>query len=463
MTSAPSDDYLERVKAEIRAEAELARARTPLPRHEPPPREQASSPTSDGIDRSRLDYSIGELVASEHRAFLDDAFRALLKRPPDDAGSTLQVRVLAAGGSKAEVLGNLRWSPEGRRIATRVPGLRPRYLLAKATRVPVLGYFLEWMLAFAGLPLLLRHQRAAATALAARFEDAADVQRGHEDAMEALRTAHAVGLADHGAQIDGLRHDIARMLKRLDELEGRSARLEARATAVERSAATTAQALPDLRHHVHAVNHWVASVQSSLGELEDHASADRRHADALFGSIAESPAHADARLARHAHWSGILASRLPGAARVLDLGSGDGAWLASLRAHGIMASGVEANGALASRVRSDGAVIAQGDPLAALEHCADASLDAVCIARDLLDAGAADAASYLRHSLRTLKAGGTVLVRLEPTPADRLGARPDAIPDASAWTALLDAAGFMAASAAPSHGSIAVFAQCPDA
>ncbi len=72
--------------------------RDPLPRRDPPPRAtQARRPAFDeGIERERLDYAIGELTGPHYRAFLDQAFRALLKRPPDEAGSELQIHLLVA-------------------------------------------------------------------------------------------------------------------------------------------------------------------------------------------------------------------------------------------------------------------------------------------------------------------------------------------------------------------------------
>ncbi|HEX5125053.1 MAG TPA: hypothetical protein VFV97_17545, partial [Rhodanobacteraceae bacterium] len=107
-----SDSYLERVKAEIRAEADTARQRAPLPRREAPPPRSTPTVSQDGtIDRARLDYAIAELTGEHYTAFVDRAFRALLKRPPDEPGLDAQVRLLAAGAPKAEILGNLRYSP----------------------------------------------------------------------------------------------------------------------------------------------------------------------------------------------------------------------------------------------------------------------------------------------------------------------------------------------------------------
>ncbi|HEY0232369.1 MAG TPA: methionine biosynthesis protein MetW [Dokdonella sp.] len=457
MSSSPQDDYLERVKTEIRAEAEIARARDPLPRHDPPPRAaQAQRPAFDeGIERGRLDYAIGELTGPHYRAFLDQAFRAVLKRPPDEAGSELQIRLLAAGASKAEVLGNLRWSPEGRRVGTRVRGLLPRYALAKLVRVPLLGYFVEWGLAFAGLPLLLRHQRAADTSSAARFSALDEAQTSTRRGLDELRASHAALDAEHDRRSDAMRADIGRMLLRLDALEEQARTLEARAVA-------SAHEAIELRHYVHAANHWITSLQRSLGDLEDAAASGRERADALAASIDVGAEEASARGARHASWSAVLATRLPAGARMLDLDSGDGAWLGALAARGVAASGVEANAALVARAQRQGLAIALGDPLAVLMRCADGDLDGLSLTATTLARDEADIATLLGEARRVLKPGGQLLLRCELEP-HRLVLADVALDAAQQSGALLAAAGFVAPTNLPAHRAHAVLAQRPAA
>lgn len=446
MSSQPNDDYLDRVKAEIRADADLARTREPLPRRPPPPVRHAG-PCDDGIERDRLDYGIGELTGPHYRAFIDHAFRALLKRAPDDASADRQIRLLAGGAGKAEILGNLRWSPEGRRVGTRVRGLLPRYALAKLTRVPVLGYFVEWGIALAGLPMLLRHQRAADTSMAARFGDIADAQRDHAQRLAELG-------AEHDRRSEAIRADIQRALSRLDDLERRAATAEGRLDA-------TTHEMIALRHHVHTVNHWVASVQGSLEDLEDAQREARARADAFAAAVAETPQQAAARAARHTLWAGELAAGLPPAAQLLDLGSGDGAWLEALRALAIDAGGVEANEALAVLAQQRGQPVAAGEPLAALARCADVALDAITFAHDLLQADAGAAGDVLAQCMRVLRPAGCLLLRIEPVPY-RLAIAGAFDADAYARAAgLLAAAGFGAARPLAAAGGCALLARRP--
>ena len=425
-----NDSYLERVKAEIRAEADAARMRAPLPRKEAPPPRRAESLSHDGtIDRARRDYTIAELTGEHYTAFVDGAFRALLKRPPDEPGLEAQVRLLAAGAPKAEVLGNLRYSPEGRTIGTNVQGLMPRYALAKLGRVPVVGFVLNWLIAFAGLPMLLRHQRAADTRNAAQFQDAQ---------LQAGRIADDV--RGTNARLDGVRSELGDANARLGELKGafdqRVGTLEARVGENESRLAD----VPSLRHYVHAVNHWLVSLQSAIDGIEGASDANKAYTDSLIAAIYDASEVAAARGARQAAWIEALRGRLGGSARVVDLGSGDGSWAAMLAGLGADVAGFESNGVLAQRARERGLNVAAGDPLTALTRCNDASLDAVTVS----GAATGDAfATLLSESARALKPGGWLLITAgEPRRLGDLGGARIGVLDRPIATAMFGAAGF---------------------
>ncbi|HEY6894778.1 MAG TPA: class I SAM-dependent methyltransferase, partial [Rhodanobacteraceae bacterium] len=414
---------------EIRAEADAARLRAPLPRKEAPPARRAEAISHDGtIDRARRDYTIAELTGEHYTAFVDAAFRALLKRPPDEPGLEAQVRLLAAGAPKAEVLGNLRYSPEGRTIGTNVRGLLPRYALAKLARVPGVGFVINWLIAFAGLPMMLRHQRAADTRNAAQFQDA---------------QAHAGRLADDvrgtNARLDGVRSELGEANARHAELKGafdaRVGTLEARVGESE----SRLSDVPSLRHYVHAVNHWLVSLNAAIDGIEGASDTNKAYADALIAAIYDASEVAAARGARQAAWIEALRGRLGAGARVVDLGSGGGDWAALLAGIGADVAGFESNGVLARRSRERGLNVAAGDPMTALARCADASLDAVTIS-----AAPADAfATLLAESARALKPGGWLLIAAgEPRRLADLGNASSGVFDRPVAAAMLGAAGF---------------------
>jgi SAM-dependent methyltransferase len=79
------------------------------------------------------------LLELDGLAFVDAAYRTILARAPDDAGVAYFMREMAAGRSKVMLLGQLQRSAEGRSAGRVVPGLRRRYVMQRAYRVPVLG------------------------------------------------------------------------------------------------------------------------------------------------------------------------------------------------------------------------------------------------------------------------------------------------------------------------------------
>jgi len=73
--------------------------------------------------------SLRHLLSLDDHAFLEAAYVTLLRRPPDEAGQLHYLSRLASARSRPRVLGELRYSAEGRLVGAVLPGLRRRYLL----------------------------------------------------------------------------------------------------------------------------------------------------------------------------------------------------------------------------------------------------------------------------------------------------------------------------------------------
>ncbi len=99
---------------------------------------------------------IEALMGLDDSIFIQTAYAALLNRRPDEAGLRHYSAELAAGRSRIMVLGELRYSDEGRRVRTPVPNLRRRFLLHRLYRIRVLGRVLRTLTGVAALPGLLR-------------------------------------------------------------------------------------------------------------------------------------------------------------------------------------------------------------------------------------------------------------------------------------------------------------------
>ena len=94
------------------------------------------------------------------RDLINATYEILLGRSPDATGMDHFMRVLARGEDKAIVVGSVAYSAEGRRLGVRVPGLLPRFAVAAAQRVPVVGALVGWGVALLTLHSQQRHLRA---------------------------------------------------------------------------------------------------------------------------------------------------------------------------------------------------------------------------------------------------------------------------------------------------------------
>ncbi|HEU4662976.1 MAG TPA: hypothetical protein VFS55_02975 [Dokdonella sp.] len=394
MNSDRNDEQLEQVRGEIRAAAATLRDRPRLP-----PSAPAVASGVDGIEPARRRYRIAELTDPPYDAFVEHAFRAVLKRAPTPAEAAAQLALIGRGTSKAEVLGNLRWSVEGRRQRVAVGGLLPRYLVAKLGRVPLLGYLVEWGHALMALPLLARQLRAADAAISAG--DAALAARLQPRIDELQDLVNGLGLA---------RDELVRSL---DALDGR---LRAHATAAETVLGDLARRQYELegarkdelefvRRRVYVMNRWFEALQGALAEVETAAGRRDASARAFEARTCEAIATADpAREARLDRWFDALDRACFAGARVVTIGDDPG-WNARLASRDVAAA------ALATPRAGDAAALR--DAFARVEDGALAAL-AVLAFPALLRAMAAD--EFVDAATRLLRADGCLLIGFAAEP-----------------------------------------------
>lgn len=387
MNSEP-EEQLDRVRSEIRADAEAARRQAPLP-----PRTvvvaEAVRDTASSVER----VTIAELASLSGPTFVDQAFRRILKREPDPVGFERQMAALAAGANKIEVLGDLRFSAEGRRTGVDVPGLAPRYFLGKLGRMPILGAFVRWLIALASLAHILRHQRATEASLAVQFgETRAALHAGEQRDAEhrEMLNASAVAMTELSERLNGLS-------ERIGQVESYARGLDA--------------AVTELRGLTLAMNHWTVQLRQCVEAIESAESERRAREDETSAALIERMRGLDTdRLRRMDAWTSELARRLSGKGRVLDV-CGDPKWFDALALDGWNVSAIETNSVLHRRARDDGRDVTLGDPVALMARIADASLDAVSFAADrVLDD--VTVVEIVREALRIVKPRGVLLIDL---------------------------------------------------
>jgi len=403
MTPENTNADIERAKDEIRAEAARLVDRPRLERIDPRARMSAGS---DGIDRAKQHYRIGELTDLHHVAFVDHAFRALLKRFPDSAEAGAQLRLLASGASKPEVLGNLRYSTEGRRVNVRVDGLFPRYAMAKLRRVPVIGYVIDWALTLAGLPLIVRHQRATEALFAAGDHAAAEADRALAARIEQLAATDTA------------------LREWLNGLQIATSNLETGQRAIADAINSSSKLLNDrydemafLRQRLYSLNHWGHSLTQAFARIDEVAQARATERDAFAARTALLALDADrARAVRNEAWLRELAARLPTNAEVMSLAAGSD-WCAALGTHGARVLSIEPNRTLAEAFARSGVTVDRVQAAEALRRIEDASLDALTILALPSVLRHMPLADLLAEARRVLRAGGSLLFAFAREPA----------------------------------------------
>ena len=92
--------------------------------------------TPASIDMSLKHYKLDELLQYDDHEFIWNAYRALLKREPDETGfKGFLERVRSGKRTKIDVLASIRYSPEGRRNSVSIDGLLSKTLVNKAVRL----------------------------------------------------------------------------------------------------------------------------------------------------------------------------------------------------------------------------------------------------------------------------------------------------------------------------------------
>ncbi|WP_395788870.1 methyltransferase domain-containing protein [Aquimonas sp.] len=321
------ESTLLRVRAELeRRRAAAVSARASTADEIPYPGGSASSAAAALEWLQRREFRLDELLTPHDSEFVASAYRALLKRAPDYEGARNFLGQLRSGQlSKGEVLGRIRFSPEGRMHGVRVRGLLPVLVFHSASRWPVVGYPLRLFSWLLRLPVLVRHFQALeahshgiearlgeALASAAARMDAQAVELDRLSAQllaaQALAAEHlieaqqqaaaaAVGL---NARIDRLQRESEQQLaslqsesallahafsqidpaRRAAQIESRLAELDARQT----------QQLDELRTALSTLHGEGLALSESMVSLQSAASAQERRLQELQAGKEQSHA-----------------------------------------------------------------------------------------------------------------------------------------------------------------------------
>ena len=343
------------------------------------------------------------LMALQGADFVRHAYLELLGREPDERASFYTAALLEGRLTKFEILGGVRFSGEGKAIGREVLGLRPRVLLSRGYRVPVVGRLLRIGAAVAGLPALLRHLQ--------RLEQSFVGVTARTDRLLAASEAAAVaeGRARTAAE--------AEVRARVQALEKVFAGLpDARALVGEAVARQrdrgdlTDDAVVSLADRLDALEAAVSGAAERLNRLTNPA-ADHSLDDLYVAFEDRFRGARDEIKERQAAYLPLLRECGAGAPErpILDVGCGRGEWLDLLRDHGLAARGVDLNEAMVELCRGLGLDAAAGDAIEHLRAVPTASLGAVTGFHIIEHLPFKVFVQLLDESLRALASGGVIV------------------------------------------------------
>ena len=224
----PGHDAVRPLSAdELRTIFENTLDRQPQPHRQPSGAAESEAAATPSVSGPALDLS--DMAALDDQAFLDRAYHAILRRPPDEAGNRHYLSALTSGESRIRILGELRYGVEGRAVGCTVPGLRRRFLVHRLYRLPILGRLIRTATALVALPGLMRDVvRLAIEVHALRTQiEQADQTQAHQALEARIRTwtdytERAVDRAQkarhhHAQRLDELAERLDRLAGRLDE------------------------------------------------------------------------------------------------------------------------------------------------------------------------------------------------------------------------------------------------------
>lgn len=141
------------------------------------------------------EYSLDQLLAFHDRQFVRQAYLAILRRPPDTDGETHYTTRLRTGAlTKTEVLGCLRYSPEGKLRKVRIKGLLVPLVVQRVSRLPLIGYFLSLCNLLLRLPVLARNFQVLESHALFVQSQLGEVVNRHADEVEAAQERMAVAV-----------------------------------------------------------------------------------------------------------------------------------------------------------------------------------------------------------------------------------------------------------------------------
>jgi len=311
-TDSKISELMERIRSELASRSAPPAARAPagasgpiLPTLLVVPSPQLPKATFE----VRETYALGDFLALHDLDFIEAAYLGLLKRAPDPSGTAHFLQGLRNGDlSKIEILGRMRYSPEGRALGVPVTGLASSYNVQRLYRLPFIGFFLALASAALRLPRIVRslqalegyqHQRNAE--MEVQLATMSRVVNANERELAVVVQATAKTVADQATRLSekatrlgdlGAQH--ARIQAKVTAAAEQAGMMESRLSAVEHRANTHEKAEVALRAEMSDKDARLASLHASYEQLDqrlDSIAGNATQVAAALRSLETSTAH----------------------------------------------------------------------------------------------------------------------------------------------------------------------------
>lgn len=390
-------------------------------------------------------YHIGELLGFHDETFVRNAYKAILRREPDDAGLAQYLGNLRSGYySKIDILASLRFSPEGRIANVPIAGLGRPATFRKLYRVPVFGYLLRLMVAIVRLPVFITNHRRLESHITAQLDRVASHVN---EAVNQLSSSQRE-LPDVRKQFDLMQKQIDLVKKTIrsdiDSLRGDLIeKLDERCTQADLHHAAELDALrtrlekqiDDLLERIQSAKLEMVQWETRLAELPSKANtsssdrlqekvsiddSDEDHLlDAFYSSLEDGLRGTPDEIKADVKQYLTVLNDAGISSDILDVGCGRGEWLEVLKDAGFRARGIDYNRIQIQHCKQLSLDVIESEALTYLRSLADESLNAVTAFHFVEHLPIQTLVRFLDEVARKLRPGGLLLVET-PNPENLL-------------------------------------------
>lgn len=429
--------------------------------------------SSNGHLEHKNHYHVNDLLRFHGEDFVRQAYRALLRREPDDPGMAHHLEQLASGRfNKMDVLASLHSSPEGRSSQVTISGLTLPVIVRRLGRIPLVGYLVRVAVGIGRLPRLVQYQsqfefytwsqqrnilerqdqhhrelseslQQISAQILEMMQRAAEQQRANEltlqqyeqliakyhvfestiaERLAEIRKAgddSALKLNEQAQQLVNQQQHLARIDQTVTQQNedvsdfNRELRTELEAMSLRQKNADASVLMQERRLTVllDEIKHSAAP-----HPLTEVAAKEQDHLlDALYASFEDQFRGSCEEISRRlqVYLPFLKEAKITG--DVLDIGCGRGEWLQLLRSEGIEARGVDRNRVFIETCRGAGLEVVEQDALTYVRSQPDESLSAITAIHFVEHVPFEMLIAILDEIRRILKPGG-LLIAETPNP-----------------------------------------------